>query len=84
MPGLDDDLNGMTPEQLRQEVVRLRTAVRKDRDAVGHELCWYRPELWDLLPEFENHDMKVPPWDEFLKKCVEYRSSLEPSVKADR
>ena len=48
---VDDDLEGMTREQLIAEVIKLRTAIRDHRDASGHDLCWHHPDLWRTLPE---------------------------------
>ena len=54
----------------------LEAAIRKDRDASGHDLCWYRPELWELLPDGANTTKYIPPREEFLHKCSEYHTSL--------
>jgi hypothetical protein len=48
---VDDDLEGMTREQLIAEAKRLRTGSRAYRDSTGHSLCWHHPTLWGLLPE---------------------------------
>ena len=74
---LDNDLLGLTNEQLIEEAIRLRNAIRGHRDSTGHELCWHHPKLWDLLPEKTNPDIRVPPWPEFMKGCIHYRKSLE-------
>jgi hypothetical protein len=47
----DDDLHSMSPQQLTEEVKRLRAGIRAHRDSTGHELCWFHPQLWTLLPE---------------------------------
>lgn len=77
---MDEDLTTMTPDELRAEVVKLRTGIRKHRDASGHDLCWFHPELWSLLPERDGAYVKpeVPPKDEFHRRCVLYRESLGP------
>jgi 8-oxo-dGTP diphosphatase len=54
----------------------LREGIRKHRDSSGHDLCWFHPELWNLLPEKKNPTPDVPPWDEFMKQCAVYRASL--------
>lgn len=74
---MDDDLVGMTPEQLIAEVERLRAGIRAHRDSSGHELCWHHPQLWGLLPEQVEPDIAVPPWPKFLRGCLRYRESLE-------
>jgi hypothetical protein len=78
---MDEDINSMAIEQLRAEVSRLRAGIRQHRDVSGHSLCWYVPELWDLLPERHKPTPSIPPMAEFLEKCVAYRISLgrEPS-----
>lgn len=73
----DSDLEQRTREDLLSEVKRLRAGIRQDRDATGHDLCWYRPELWGLLPEGVAAMPSVPPWPEFMSKCAEFRASLD-------
>jgi hypothetical protein len=77
---MDPDLAGMTREQLLNEVQRLRDAIRKHRDATGHELCWHHPELWGLLPETTDALPTVPDWPQFLQGCIRYRQSLDTQV----
>ena len=74
---MDDDLSGMTREQLETEVRRLRAGIRAHRDASGHDLCWYHPQLWALLPEKPDPLIAVPPWPQFLRGCIAYRQSLD-------
>lgn len=74
---MDEDLNGLSRDQLVAEVTRLRSAIREHRDASGHELCWHHPKLWGLLPEATEPDIAVPPWPKFLRGCVRYRESLD-------
>ena len=82
---MDDDLDGMTPEQLLDEVKRLRAGIRAHRDSSGHDLCWHHPQLWGLLPEPMSPDVAVPPWPKFLRGCLRYREALErelPNARA--
>jgi hypothetical protein len=74
---MDEDLAGMTREQLTDEVRRLRQGIRAHRDSTGHELCWYHPDLWSLLPEKQDPLPMVPDWPEFLRGCLAYRESLD-------
>ena len=74
---LDNDLHKLTPEQLVQEIIKLRNAIREHRDSTGHELCWHHPKLWNLLPEKTDPKIAVPAWPEFMRGCIHYRSSLE-------
>jgi hypothetical protein len=70
----------MSREQLVAEVLKLRGGIRKHRDAEGHSLCWYVPELWGLLPERLDPKPKVPPVGEFLENCAAYRASLDDAL----
>ena len=74
---MDDDLDGMTRDELAAEVRRLRQGIREHRDSTGHELCWHHPKLWGLLPEQTDPMPTVPTWPEFLRGCLRYRQSLE-------
>ena len=74
---MDSDLDSMSREQLISEVIKLREGVRKHRDAKGHNLCWFVPELWNLLPEGHALEPEVPEWCEFMQNCAGYRASLE-------
>jgi len=74
---MDEDLAGMSREQLMDEVRRLRQGIRTHRDSAGHDLCWHHPELWKLLPEKQDPLPTVPDWPEFLRGCLAYRESLD-------
>ena len=80
---LNLDLEIMNRDQLLTEAKKLRAGIRQHRDAKGHELCWYVPELWGLLPERLEPKPEVPPRGEFLHHCAVYRDSLgvEPIPK---
>jgi hypothetical protein len=74
---VDDDLEAFSREQLVDEVRRLRAGIREHRDSTGHGLCWYHPELWNLLPERITPKVVVPSWPQFLQGCIRYRASLD-------
>jgi hypothetical protein len=74
---MDEDLLPMSRGELLAQVVILRAMIRKHRDAKGHDLCWFWPELWSLLPEKEMPNPEPPPWPEFMQKCATYRASLD-------
>ena len=74
---MDEDLDGLTREQLIAEAVRLRNAIRRHRDASGHALCWHHPEMWSLLPEAVPPAIAVPEWPQFMRGCIRYRQSLD-------
>src|SRR5688572_7159735 len=77
---MDDDLEGMTHEQLLGEAKRLRAGIRAHRDSTGHALCWHHPKLWGLLPEKTDPLPTVPTWPEFLRGCLRYRQSLDEQL----
>jgi hypothetical protein len=77
---MDEDLAGMSREQLLEEVRKLRQGIRVHRDSTGQDLCWHHPALWGLLPEKTDPLPAVPPWPEFLRGCVRYRQSLEEQL----
>ncbi len=74
---MDEDLNAMTRDELVAEVIKLRTGIRAHRDCSGHDLCWYHPELWGLLPEKVVPEPQVPTEGEFLTCCKTYYHSLK-------
>lgn len=80
---MDEDIESMSQDDLKAEVIKLRAGIRKHRDSSGHDLCWYVPELWGLLPEKVEPQPKVPPTDEFLDCCRIYRHSLLTQEKMD-
>jgi hypothetical protein len=75
--GMDEDLGSMTREQLIDEVRNLRRGIRAHRDSTGHELCWYHPALWGLLPEKQDPLPTIPEWPQFMEGCVRFRRSLD-------
>ena len=77
---MDDDLDGLTREQLLDEVKRLRAGIRAHRDSSGHELCWHHPALWGLLPERLQPQITVPAWPQFMRGCIRYRQSLDEQL----
>ncbi len=74
---MDDDLENLKRDALIVEVKRLRAAIRAHRDATGHDLCWYQPEMWALLPEATQAEIEVPPWAKYMRGCIRYRRSLD-------
>lgn len=73
----DEDLTLLNKSELIREVIKLRNGIREHRDCSGHDLCWYHPKLWGLLPEKTVHQKSIPDWPEFMNGCVKYRTSLE-------
>lgn len=79
---MDEDLEGLSRDHLVAEVQRLRHGIRAHRDSSGHDLCWYHPELWGLLPERTDPRPIVTAWPQFLQGCVRYRQSLDVQAPA--
>jgi hypothetical protein len=77
---MDTDLDSMTREALICEVRKLREGIRAHRDSSRHELCWFHPALWSLLPEKSDPLPEVPEWPRFLQGCIRYRQSLDAQL----
>jgi hypothetical protein len=77
---MDQDLDQLTRDELIAEIKALRQAIREHRDASLHDLCWYQPELWGLLPEESHAQIRVPTRDQFLKGCEIFRDSLDKQI----
>jgi hypothetical protein len=81
---MNHDLDALSRDQLKAEVIRLRHGIREHRDASGHELCWHHPALWALLPEKMAPEIAVPEWPQFLRGCVRYRQSLDEQAPGSK
>jgi hypothetical protein len=77
---MDTDLDAMTREALIAEVRKLREGIRAHRDTSRHELCWFHPALWSLLPEKSDPLPEVPEWPQFMQGCIRYRQSLDAQL----
>jgi hypothetical protein len=77
---MDSDLELMTKEQLIIVAKELRAGIRAHRDCAGHDLCWYHPKLWSLLPEKTELTTHVPEWPQFMRGCIKYRQSLDEQL----
>ena len=67
---LDKDLKTMTAAQLRQEVMKLRIAFRKELAHTGNHRCWIN--LLQPLPEGRSIQPLTLPREEFLANCARY------------
>lgn len=74
---MDPDLERLTREELIAEIRALREAIRGHRDASLHDLCWYQPKLWGLLPDKSAAQIEVPTRDQFIKGCEIFAASLD-------
>lgn len=79
---MDEDLDQLDRAELVAAVKALRSAIRRHRDATLHDLCWYQPELWGLLPETVELGVKLPTREEFLQGCAAFRDALERELPA--
>ncbi len=77
---MDEDLDRMDETELRDTARAMRTAIRAHRDSTGHDLCWHHPLMWDLLPDPPQTIPSVPEWPQFLRGCIQYRSSLDAEL----
>ena len=77
---MDNDLESMSNRQLVDEVIKLRQGIRKHRDSTLHDLCWFHPQLWGLLPEKTDPQPQVPTEERFLEGCKIFRSSLDEQL----
>jgi hypothetical protein len=77
---MDEDLADMSPEQLVEEVRKLRNGIRGHRNSTGHELCWHHPKFWGLCRRRATQFPTVPTWSEFLRGCIRYRRSLDEQL----
>jgi hypothetical protein len=73
---IDDDLKTMSPAQLRREVMKLRTAFRKELNNTGNRRCWIN--LFRLLPENKSIDPLSLPREKFLSNCTQYFNRNQP------
>ena len=67
---MDADVKAMTLGQLRQEVMRLRSAFRTELNNTGNRRCWVN--LLRALPEGKGIKPLSLPRDEFLGNCAVY------------
>lgn len=73
----DQDLEGLSRDELLVVARRMREAIRDHRDSSRHDLCWYHPRLWGVLPDTSVATIEVPEWPQFLRGCLAYRASLD-------
>ena len=69
---IDTDVKQMTNVQLRQEVMRLRGAFRKELTGTGNRRCWIT--LLQALPEGLTIKPLDLPRETFLANCRRYHN----------
>jgi len=67
---IDNDLKKMGLVELRREVMRLRSAFRKELNDTGNRRCWVN--LLQNLPEGQKINPLSLPQKEFLNNCAQY------------
>jgi len=77
---MDEDLAHLSREELVAEITKLRHGIRNHRDRSKHDLCWFHPQLWGLLPEKGTSEIVVPEWPQFLRGCLKFRESLDTQL----
>ena len=77
---MDQDLDNLKREELIADVKELRAATREHRDASLHDLCWYQPKLWGLLPEKSGAHIQVPTREKFMKGCEIFCDALDAQL----
>jgi len=71
---MDVDLTRMSADELRQEVMKLRNAIRTHRDQKGDANCWLDSQmyLYGLLPEKIDADPQLPNKNLMMINCSRY------------
>jgi hypothetical protein len=79
---MNDDLDGMTEENLKDEIKKLRAVIRYHKNQKGHDRCWVDDlRLYETLPEGAvGYDPNLPPEDEFLDNCKQFCRSRQSPV----
>lgn len=70
----DERLSILTPDKLREELVRLRRELRRHRDLKDNDRCWHADcELYArTLPEDVEPGRMTSPKEELLHNCNAY------------
>jgi hypothetical protein len=76
---IDADVKAMTERQLRLEVMRMRTGVRRELSHTGNHRCWVN--LLKTLPEGKTLKALSLPRCEFLGNCAAYFDRNQPQRK---
>ena len=70
---------------LETRIKELEDAIRKHRDARGHDRCWENDlELYAHLKDKKLPVLELPPHDEFISKCEEYYECLRQKKAGDK
>lgn len=67
------DIKRMTSAQLRRELMQLRHAIRKHRDAQNNARCWHNDlQLYAALPEEQDPGKMIGDEATLLRNCKRY------------
>lgn len=73
MIGRDFDIENMSRIELKNEIMQLRSAIRKHMGELGRDRCHLDDnELYLVLPEGNKANTILPPECEFLAKCKQF------------
>ena len=79
---IDSDVKEMGVVELRQEVMRLRIAFRKELDHTGNHRCWIN--LLTALPEGRRIEPLSMNKEGFIKNCERYFDRNQPKKNPGR
>lgn len=66
-------------QRLKEENLRLVNAIKRHRDARGHDRCWENDlELYEAIGGVNVDDFHLPPCNEFLQGCLNYWNERQP------
>jgi hypothetical protein len=79
---IDQDLENMSPDLLKEEIRRLRDVIRYHRDQKGDDRCWVDDlRLYEILPEGAvGLDTTLPTEEVFLENCKRFCRSRQVPV----
>lgn len=70
--------------RMQMRIEELETAIRRHRDATGHQMCWENDhELWAVLGG-DPPDRVPPPLPEFMQCCAAYWQSRQQTSLTTR
>ena len=72
----DQDVNGMTEDEQKKEIARLRQAIRLHRNIGDNKRSWQDDQrLYSALNEMIEYDTKLPELEPFLQSCDRFFST---------
>ena len=74
MKNLNEDIESMSLNDLKNEVIKLRDMIRYHKDQKLNDRCWLDDiKLYECLPEAcEGYDSTLPSENIFLENCKIY------------